>query len=365
MVGPRNRWNRQAGLTLVEIMIAMVLGLLVLMAIVQVFVGQRQTFALAEATNQVQESGRIALEFLSRAGRNADYWGCLDGAAGLDSNLKTGGSTSMVFDFNRGVGVYSGPMDDMDDLNADTDSDVLVFRGANGGSSARVDASAANSGGLKTLGGRDLTRHFEPGDLMVVADCEGGETFQATAVSENQVRHEPGANMNPGNQNTQLQFEASAGARLMGVDTRRFFVADTGDGRSSLMVQSVITESTGGGGGGGSTSLGMGAPREVVSGVRSMQVRLGVDTDDDLAIDAWETPPAQGGDESVLDETLGLRISLLVRSPGGEVTEEAQSYCFPAWRDCSSGGGGLVSADDRHLYRVYSSSMTIRNRMTE
>lgn len=362
MPGQQRRRSRQTGMTLVEIMIAMVLGLLVLMAIVQIFIGQRQTFALAQATNQVQESGRVALEFLSRAGRNADYWGCLEDASGLESNLNSGGAQSAAFDFNRGLGVYSGPMDDMDDLNAVADSDVVVFRGADGGNSARVDTDATNSGGLKTVGGRDLTRYFEPGDLMVVADCEGGEIFQASAVSEQQVRHEPGANMTPGNQNTQLETDPGTGARLMSVGTQRFFVADVGDGRSSLMVQAV-TESSSGGGGGTTTDLG--PPREVVSGVESMRVMLGLDTNGDGAIDAWESAPAQGGDESVLDEALGLRISLLVRSSGREVTEEAQSYCFPAWRDCTDSGEGLIAADDRHLYRVYSSSMTIRNRMTE
>ncbi|KAA8979330.1 PilW family protein [Halospina sp. K52047b] len=366
MPGQAGSMKAQGGMTLVEVMIAMVLGLLVLMAIVQIFVGQRQTFALAEATNQVQETGRIAVEFLSRAGRNTDYWGCLQDASGLESNLNAGNGQSVAFDFSRGLGVYSGPMDDMDDLNPVADSHVLVFRGAKGGDSARVDATASNSGGLRSDSGRDLTRYFKPGDLMVVADCGGGEIFQATSVQQHQVRHQPSANVTPGNRNNQLQTDPGAGARMMGVSTQRFFVAEQGEGRYSLMIQEITGTTTGGGpGGGGSTTAELGPPREVVSGVRAMRVRLGLDTDGDDAVDAWEAPPAQGGDESVLDEAIGLRISLLVRSPGGEVTEEPQSYCFPAWRDCTDSGEGLVSAQDRHLYRVYSTSMTIRNRLTE
>lgn len=366
MPGQADSMKTQGGMSLVEIMIAMVLGLLVLMAIVQIFVGQRQTFALAEATNQVQETGRIAVEFLSRAGRNTDYWGCLQDASGLESNLNTGSGESVAFDFSRGLGVYSGPMDDMDDLNPVADSHVLVFRGAAGGNSARVDATAANSGGLKSDSGRDLTRYFRTGDLMVVADCGGGEIFQATSVQAHQVRHQPSANVSPGNRNNQLQTEPGAGARMMGVSTQRFFVAENSDGRYSLMIQEITGTSTGGGpGAGGGTTAQLGQPREVVSGVRAMRVRLGLDTDGDDAVDAWEEPPAQGGDESVLDEAIGLRISLLARSPGGQVTEEPQSYCFPGWRDCTESGEGLVSAQDRHLYRVYSTSMTIRNRLTE
>lgn len=353
-------------MTLVELMIAMVLGLLVLMAIVQIFIGQRQTFALAEATNQVQESGRIGLEFLGRAGRNADYWGCLAEPGDLESNLNQGGSDSAAFDFSRGLGIYNGPLDDMEDLDAVPDSDVAVFRGADGGSGARVDHEAGNSGGVKTLSGRDLTRYVDPGDLMLMADCEGGEIFQATAVSEQQVRHQPGANMEPGNASNQLDTEPGQGARLMGVDTRRFFVAETGDGRSLMVQEMVRTSAAGGpGGGGGSTTVELGPPREVVSGVDSMQIMLGLDDDGDGAIDTWEEPPSEGGDESLLDEALGLRISLLVRSVNDDVTEEPQSFCFPAWRDCSEDGEGLQTADDRHLYRVYSTSMTIRNRMTE
>ena len=62
----------QAGLTLVELMVAMVIGLLLLAGISQVFVSNKQTYRLLEAQSHVQENGRFAFEFMARDVRMAD-----------------------------------------------------------------------------------------------------------------------------------------------------------------------------------------------------------------------------------------------------------------------------------------------------
>ena len=65
---------RQSGLTLVELLIAMALGLLVLLAIVSLYVGSRQTFRIQEDSARLQETGRYAIESLGRSIRQAGFW---------------------------------------------------------------------------------------------------------------------------------------------------------------------------------------------------------------------------------------------------------------------------------------------------
>ena len=65
---------RQSGLTLVELLIAMALGLLVLLAIVSLYVGSRQTFRIQEDSARLQETGRYAIETLGRSIRQAGFW---------------------------------------------------------------------------------------------------------------------------------------------------------------------------------------------------------------------------------------------------------------------------------------------------
>ena len=65
---------RQSGMNLVELMVAMTLGLLVLLAISSIYIGSRQTFRLQEDNARLQETGRFALEVLGRSVRQAGYW---------------------------------------------------------------------------------------------------------------------------------------------------------------------------------------------------------------------------------------------------------------------------------------------------
>jgi len=61
----------QAGFSLVELMIAITLGLLVLLAVGSIYVGSRQTYRVQEDNARIQEAGRYALEVLGRSIRQA------------------------------------------------------------------------------------------------------------------------------------------------------------------------------------------------------------------------------------------------------------------------------------------------------
>jgi type IV pilus assembly protein PilW len=70
----RRRPTRQQGLTLVELMIAMTLGLLILLAVASIYIGSRQTYRMQEENARLQETGRYALEALGRSIRQAGFW---------------------------------------------------------------------------------------------------------------------------------------------------------------------------------------------------------------------------------------------------------------------------------------------------
>lgn len=65
--------HRQLGLSLVELMVALVLGLILMFGIIQVFFASKQTYITNEAMARLQENGRFALEFMSRSARLAGY----------------------------------------------------------------------------------------------------------------------------------------------------------------------------------------------------------------------------------------------------------------------------------------------------
>jgi len=70
----RHGRSQQLGLTLVELMIAMTLGLLILLAVASIYIGSRQTFRMQEENARLQETGRYALEVVGRSIRQAGFW---------------------------------------------------------------------------------------------------------------------------------------------------------------------------------------------------------------------------------------------------------------------------------------------------
>src|SRR5665647_3594938 len=69
--------NHQVGMTLIEIMIALLIGAFLLGGMLQIFINSKQTYRMQENLSRLQENGRFALDFLAKDIRMAGYWGCL------------------------------------------------------------------------------------------------------------------------------------------------------------------------------------------------------------------------------------------------------------------------------------------------
>ena len=65
--------SSEGGFTLLELMIALSLGLLVAAAIGSIYIGSNQTYRVQEDSARIQETGRYALEVIGRSLRQAGY----------------------------------------------------------------------------------------------------------------------------------------------------------------------------------------------------------------------------------------------------------------------------------------------------
>lgn len=65
--------TRQQGLSLVELMVALLVGMVLMVGFLQIFMSIRTTYATNEASSRVQENGRFALDFLAGHARLAGY----------------------------------------------------------------------------------------------------------------------------------------------------------------------------------------------------------------------------------------------------------------------------------------------------
>ncbi|NDK39269.1 pilus assembly protein PilW [Pseudoxanthomonas gei] len=74
------------GLSLIELMIALLIGLILLIGLVQVFGASRTAYQLSEGLARVQENGRFAMDYLQRDIRMAGHYGCVNDQARLQTN---------------------------------------------------------------------------------------------------------------------------------------------------------------------------------------------------------------------------------------------------------------------------------------
>ncbi|MBX9754254.1 MAG: prepilin-type N-terminal cleavage/methylation domain-containing protein [Pseudomonadaceae bacterium] len=81
--------THQSGFSLIEIMIALVIGLIMILGVTEIFLTASRSGVTSSDLARVQESGRIALELVSKEVRRAGYKGCVSSKTGL----KTGGIT--------------------------------------------------------------------------------------------------------------------------------------------------------------------------------------------------------------------------------------------------------------------------------
>lgn len=204
--------RRLRGFTLVELMIAMLLGLIVIGGVVSVFIANKQSYRTNEALSQVQDHGRTSFEFLARDIRMAGLSGCsnLDRIANVLNNGPNGGAATDWFaNFANSIIGYEGNQTDpavttgtgVAERVDGTDSFQLVGIEGSGFSVESHNATAAE---FKI---NEPTTDFDDGDFVVVCDPDHAAVMQITNYNSSNVSvvHNTGTGT-PGNCSKGLGF---------------------------------------------------------------------------------------------------------------------------------------------------------------
>lgn len=192
------------GFTLVELMIAMVLGLLVVGATIGVFLSNQQTYRINEGLSQIQESARTSFEILGREIRQAAGNAC--GDSNRVANVLNNAGTDEWATW-AGIRAYEGAeATGMAPFGTDPGDRVqgthaVHIQGTDGlGVGLAQRQSAAQSANLFL---NLPTDEFEAGDILMVCDPNQATIFQVTNYQQNNttVVANSGAG-NPGNCST-------------------------------------------------------------------------------------------------------------------------------------------------------------------
>ncbi|NEV64732.1 PilW family protein [Thiorhodococcus minor] len=342
----------QRGISLVEIMVALLIGMLLIAAVVQLFVANKQTFRATESLSRLQENARFALEVMRQDIRETAYTGCPASSSRtnlLQNNASVwwedfGDSTIRGYDgntsfpgqsFGTGVG----------ERIAGTDAVALL---KTGGDRYRVVSHAAGSAAM-TL---DRAPDLEAGSIVVVCDAKRISILQLTGVSGSTIAF-AASGSTPGNTGA-LTHDYGQDAEVAEYRPTAYYVgaaATGGSGRALYRYRLDIS-------GAAATPV----AEELIDEVDDLQLHYGLDVDADNLVDAYQD--ASG----VTDWTdvVSARVNLLFRSTEKSVATADHQIVFPnADTGYASSTGSLFTpgSGDRDRYLSVSETVTLRNRL--
>lgn len=384
----------QAGLSLIELMIALVIGTLLILGAVQVFAASRSAYMISEGIARVQENGRFALDFLQRDIRMAGHMGCVNDQAHFRNNpvgLQTTFALNPVPGLDFGVSIQgyeatgtepgaSLEIDETPELGGSAYTPVLPTAIADA-TSNRVDGSdilalrfLASEGvpvtGISGTPAEPIfhfdASHWEvlrsgtdnPG-LFGVADCLGVTIFQASAVnsSDGTVTFGAAANNAPGA--TFSHVFTPGQVMIFRAESVAYYVGFNGTTNNPALYRARFHAAPG-------AAL-VADVQELVEGVENMQFIYGVDRE--LNFDA---PPSGYIDRQLVASATELgtqeegwrrvgsvQVALLASSPSRAAAAQPNSD------DAELIGGGVIfeTPEDGRYRAVYQSTIALRNRL--
>ena len=312
------------GFSLVELMVALAIGLLLTSGALGIYTNSRTTLHTTERLAQLQDNTRFILDLMEPDVRAAGFWGLTNrtdfvaGRAGPADPVAIGVANdceaNWSIDIDRpiegsnGVNPYAATCLFAPDAHL-PGSDVLVVRHA---SDTAIPAA-----------------QFEAGRIYIRADQSHAQIFEGVA--------EP-AGFGPDAQNFELE-------------THAYVVAQTSDFAGQVPSLRRLSLSDGGA-----------APEvseaEILPGVEDMQVQLGLDSDGDGSANMYVNPV--GGIDPA--QILSVRLWLRLRAETTELGYVDQARYLYADQDYSP--AATPSTDDDALRRLLvTKTIALRNRL--
>ncbi|WP_242112390.1 PilW family protein [Luteimonas aquatica] len=391
--------RNQYGLSLIELMIALLIGTILMLGLLQVFSASRASYQLSEGLSRTQENGRFALDYLQRDIRMAGHFGCVNDQAhaqqnpnGLDTTFGAGAEEGLRFDISirgyeatgtapsaTGVAVEESPgagstaytpalPDDIEEAtpNRIAGSDIIALRYlAPEGVPVAVIAGSAGEPSFSFDAERwDVLRSGvdDPG-LFGVADCTGATVFEAGNDSDGaggEIVVDADA---PANDGDFSKVFTAGQAMLYRAESVVYYVGRKRipDGSWRPALYRVRFQAAPGG------EVEASDPQELVEGVENLQLLYGQDRE--LSASASPTGfvdrvgTAGAVNTSVPNAAdawrrVGLvQVGVLIASNDRTASEQATQ------RPPTSLGVGFALPDDGRYRTVYETTVALRNRL--
>lgn len=336
----KNYLHKQGGLSLVEIMVALVISLFLLGGVIQVYIGNKTSYRFADASARIQENARFALETIASDSRMAGYWGCAQYASNDTSNLV------------NNLNLTTNALTELYDFVNNPAISATVNDGLNGSDSITISGSKANQNSIlapymaNTEDGIEVSADsaITTGDIVILSNCKGADIFEVTSISKSTINGQKTLNHAKAGTIGNVSSVACA--------ANKHCLSQLYDSSSAITSLQTVTYTVAAGASGEPALWRSvnGVNEELIEGIEQMQILFGIDTDSD------GSPNQYVSSDKVTDplQISAMRVFLVLRSDVDGITDSPQVY--------SINGVNSTAADNR-LRRVFSVTISLRNRV--
>lgn len=319
--------SKQSGLSLVELMVAILLGTFLTAGLIKLFINSKQVYRVQESLSRLQENGRFAVNFLSRDLRMAGYLGCLD-LSNVTLDLHTG-STYDNFDID-----ITGT-----DNSGINNSDTITIAAARASGIVVSSNQSALTDDLQVSSASGLSQN----DVVLVGDCSKGDIFQITntptgtpAVLKHALTNPPAGSAGyPGNATTSFQkaYQQKV-TKVYQFDVIKYALGTGTDGEPALYR--TIN----------------GVSKALIPDIEDMQIRYGEDTDNDHIANRYVSASYSGLNFS---NVVSIRIAIVAVTAEDNIATDKLSYTVF--------DGTPITPTDKRIRRVYTTTIAVRNKL--
>ena len=309
----RNPSHRtQQGISLIELMVTMLLGLFLMTGLFQVYQTNKNSFRLQEASSQVQRNGQFALDIISQRINSSGYTGFYGNmATGVENLLKT--PNNQLWDITK-------PLIGFDNVTSGKNiagitgfvsgSDVLLVKQME--QSRFIKSNPSSS--LITL---DKTDKFSSGDILLIADIDQASLFQANAVStaggQTKIAITLSSVVTPGNQK-QLSYAYGTDAEIGKLSVKMYYLKP-GKNKRPALYEAVLANKN--------SKIAL-EEIELASNIEDFQLTFGEDTNGDRVTDKYVKASGIADWNHVISVGVAL-LSSSNKSAGG-ITQKAYQF---------------------------------------
>lgn len=353
--------KRHGGFSLIEMMIAMVLGLLLISGIITVFAGSKQSAQLNSTMALLQEHGRFALNAIVSDVRMAGFQGCVDSRvnaniqatmAPTDDYASTSISSSLITvagTWTPAAPMHFTPPTDIGKPVPGTHALSVQF----GSPETRMIEPMTTVADDVVISG-DLPSIVTTGDLALISNCQAADVFMITQAADGVLQHAAIGNKSNNRLSAAYGKFARERAQVMRFEANIYYIGDTtrtnSDGNAvfALYKQTWPYDRD---------------PVEMVEGVSNLKVRLGFrdnSVNENIMYVKPEDSAAVGG------RIESVEVGLLMQSFDPVASDVDDRVYHLAGDTISPGAAGSSKENfyeaDRRLRLTFHSTVSIRNK---